>query len=274
MSDSNQDIKNRLSEGVRDNAKHLLDPHRKVNGEPVPAQQPQLFTGGVMRWYQIEGIEWLRVSIMLSDSFLHCAKLLFCPIWHFKLLQRGKKNLKNLLKSFPSSWAFHISQWIFCSASCVLLDAVGKWYQWNSGWWDGTGKDHPVHRSHCHDDRKKSHGPLPGCGPLVYPPQLDQRIQAIYAWGQSTCFWTLLLYSDSHYSVTKLHCQALLCLSQVSVLCYHGPQAERAKLLKQIRRPQGPLTMCPVVVTSFEISMIDRKFLQVRFRLSKWDYTA
>lgn len=65
MSDSNQDIKDRLSEAVRDNAKHLLDPLRKVNGEPVPAQQPQLFTGGVMRWYQIEGIEWLRVSIAL-----------------------------------------------------------------------------------------------------------------------------------------------------------------------------------------------------------------
>lgn len=54
-----------------------------------------------------------------------------------------------------------------------------------------------------------------------------------------------------------------LVLSQVSVLLYHGPQPERAKLLKQIRRPQGPLSMCPVVVTSFEISMIDRKFLQV-----------
>lgn len=78
MSDSNQDIKDRLSEAVRDNAKHLLDPHRKVNGEPVPAQQPQLFTGGVMRWYQIEGIEWLRVSMMMSDSLLH--KLLFSPI--------------------------------------------------------------------------------------------------------------------------------------------------------------------------------------------------
>lgn len=80
MSDSNQDIKNRLSEAVRNNAKHLLDPHRTVNGESVPAQQPQLFTGGVMRWYQIEGIEWLRVSIMFSDSFFHCAKLLFSPI--------------------------------------------------------------------------------------------------------------------------------------------------------------------------------------------------
>lgn len=54
-----------------------------------------------------------------------------------------------------------------------------------------------------------------------------------------------------------------MCLFQVSVLLYHGPQPERAKVLKQIRRPQGPLSMCPVVVTSFEISMIDRKVLQV-----------
>lgn len=50
---------------------------------------------------------------------------------------------------------------------------------------------------------------------------------------------------------------------QVSVVLYHGPQPERAKLLKQILRPQGALGMCPVVVTSFEISMIDRKMLQV-----------
>lgn len=41
--------------------------------------------------------------------------------------------------------------------------------------------------------------------------------------------------------------------------------------MKQIRRPQGPLSTCPVVVTSFEISMIDRKLLQVRFQLSQWD---
>lgn len=62
MSDSNAEIKSRLSETVRENAKHLLDPDREVNGQPVPVQQPQLFTGGVMRWYQIEGVEWLRVS--------------------------------------------------------------------------------------------------------------------------------------------------------------------------------------------------------------------
>lgn len=68
MSDTNEDIKNRLSETVRDNAKQLLHPHRKVNGEPVPIQQPELFTGGVMRWYQIEGIEWLRVSTLQRCS--------------------------------------------------------------------------------------------------------------------------------------------------------------------------------------------------------------
>lgn len=50
---------------------------------------------------------------------------------------------------------------------------------------------------------------------------------------------------------------------QVSVLLYHGTQPERAQLLKQIRRVQGTLNMFPVVVTSFEISMIDRKYLQV-----------
>lgn len=62
MCDSNQDIKNRLSEAVRDNAQQLLDPHRRVADQPVPAKQPLLFTGGVMRSYQIEGTEWLRVS--------------------------------------------------------------------------------------------------------------------------------------------------------------------------------------------------------------------
>lgn len=62
LSDSNSDIKGRLSEIVRENAKEMLDPERKVNGQPVPVHQPQLFTGGVMRWYQVEGIEWLRVS--------------------------------------------------------------------------------------------------------------------------------------------------------------------------------------------------------------------
>lgn len=46
-------------------------------------------------------------------------------------------------------------------------------------------------------------------------------------------------------------------------MLYHGPQPERVKLVKQMRQRQGPLKMCPVVVTSFEMAMRDRKFLQV-----------
>lgn len=90
------------------------------------------------------------------------------------------------------------------------------------------------------------------------------------------CASEYLCSIHSHYFLmrTKLHWRAYLCLSQVSVLLYHGPQAERTRLLKQMRRPQGPLSMCPVVVTSFEIAMIDRKFLQVRFRRNICVYTC
>lgn len=55
----------------------------------------------------------------------------------------------------------------------------------------------------------------------------------------------------------------LLSVFKVSVLLYHGPQKERMDLVKKIRQAQGPLKMCPVVVTSFEIAMRDRKLLQV-----------
>ena len=59
--DSNSIIKDRLSQTVRENSKSFFDPVRKCNGQPVPFQQPKHFTGGVMRWYQVEGMEWLRV---------------------------------------------------------------------------------------------------------------------------------------------------------------------------------------------------------------------
>lgn len=62
MGDSNTVIKDRLSQAVRHSAKHMLDPVRKVDGQPVPFQQPKYFVGGVMRWYQVEGMEWLRVG--------------------------------------------------------------------------------------------------------------------------------------------------------------------------------------------------------------------
>uniref|UniRef100_A0A8I5U6V5 Proliferation-associated SNF2-like protein n=1 Tax=Pongo abelii TaxID=9601 RepID=A0A8I5U6V5_PONAB len=63
--DSNSIIKDRLSETVRQNTKFFFDPVRKCNGQPVPFQQPKHFTGGVMRWYQVEGMEWLRIPTML-----------------------------------------------------------------------------------------------------------------------------------------------------------------------------------------------------------------
>ncbi|XP_041646197.1 lymphoid-specific helicase [Cheilinus undulatus] len=169
MSDSNQDIKNRLSEAVRDNAKHLLHPHRKVNGQPVPAQQPQLFTGGVMRWYQIEGIEWLRM------------------LW--------ENGINGILAD-----EMGLGKTIQCIAHIAMMI------------------------------EKKVMGPFLVVAPLSTLPNWINEFKRF--------------------------------TPEVSVLLYHGPQAERAKLIKQIRRPQGSLNMCPVVVTSFEISMIDRKFLQ------------
>lgn len=68
--DSNSMIKDRLSQTVRQNSKSFFDPVRKCNGQPVPFQQPKHFTGGVMRWYQVEGMEWLRVmNCLLFSSF-------------------------------------------------------------------------------------------------------------------------------------------------------------------------------------------------------------
>ncbi|XP_028323940.1 lymphoid-specific helicase isoform X1 [Gouania willdenowi] len=175
MSDSNQDIKNRLSESVRDKAKHLLHPDRKVNGQPVPAQQPQLFTGGIMRWYQIEGIEWLRM------------------LW--------ENGINGILAD-----EMGLGKTIQCIAHIAMMI------------------------------EKKVMGPFLVVAPLSTLPNWINEFKRF--------------------------------TPDISVVLYHGPQPERAKVLKQMRRPQGPLNMCPVVVTSFEISMIDRKYLQ-RFQ---WKY--
>ncbi|XP_077350807.1 lymphoid-specific helicase isoform X2 [Festucalex cinctus] len=169
MNDSNQDIKNRLAETVRDNAKHLLDPDRKVKGEPVPAQQPQLFTGGVMRWYQIEGIEWLRM------------------LW--------ENGINGILAD-----EMGLGKTIQCIAHIAMMI------------------------------EKKVMGPFLVVAPLSTLPNWISEFKRF--------------------------------TPEVSVLLYHGPQKERGKLLKQMRKSQGSLNMCPVVVTSFEIAMIDRKYLQ------------
>ncbi|XP_069394946.1 lymphoid-specific helicase isoform X3 [Paralichthys olivaceus] len=175
MSDSNQDIKNRLSEVVRDKARHFLHPHRMVNGQLVPTQQPQLFTGGVMRCYQIEGIEWLRM------------------LW--------ENGINGILAD-----EMGLGKTIQCIAHIAMMI------------------------------EKKVMGPFLVVAPLSTLPNWINEFKRF--------------------------------TPEVSVLLYHGPQSERAKLLKQIHRPQGLINMCPVVITSFEISMIDRNFLQ-RFQ---WKY--
>lgn len=175
MSDSNQAIKNRLSEVVRDKSKQLLDSSRTVNGECVPYPQPALFTGGVMRWYQIEGIEWLRM------------------LW--------ENGINGILAD-----EMGLGKTIQCIAHIAMMI------------------------------EKKVLGPFLVVAPLSTLPNWINEFKRF--------------------------------TPQVSVLLYHGTQPERAKVLKQIRRPHEPLGMCPVVVTSFEISMIDRKFLQ-RFQ---WKY--
>ncbi|MEE6488118.1 hypothetical protein FKM82_015135 [Ascaphus truei] len=92
--DSNSVIKDRLSQTVRNNAKHLLDPLRKVDGQPVPYQQPKYFTGGVMRWYQVEGMDWLRmlwengINGILADE-MGLGKTVQCIATISMMVERG-----------------------------------------------------------------------------------------------------------------------------------------------------------------------------------------
>uniref|UniRef100_A0A673IRB8 Proliferation-associated SNF2-like protein n=1 Tax=Sinocyclocheilus rhinocerous TaxID=307959 RepID=A0A673IRB8_9TELE len=175
MSDTNSDIKGRLSETLRENSKQMLDPERTVNGQPVPAQQPKLFTGGVMRWYQVEGIEWLRM------------------LW--------ENGINGILAD-----EMGLGKTIQCIAHIAMMV------------------------------EKKVLGPFLVVAPLSTLPNWISEFKRF--------------------------------TPEVSVLLYHGSQKERMDLVKTIRQTQGPLRMCPVVVTSFEIAMRDRKLLQ-RFH---WNY--
>ncbi|XP_021108737.1 lymphoid-specific helicase isoform X2 [Heterocephalus glaber] len=92
--DSNTTIKDRLAQTVRQNTKFFFDPVRKCNGQPVPFQQPKLFTGGVMRWYQVEGMEWLRmlwengINGILADE-MGLGKTVQCIATIALMIQRG-----------------------------------------------------------------------------------------------------------------------------------------------------------------------------------------
>ena len=39
-----------------------------INGKPVPMAQPQLMTGGIMRPYQVVGMEWIKVGYCYHDN--------------------------------------------------------------------------------------------------------------------------------------------------------------------------------------------------------------
>ncbi|XP_046884857.1 lymphoid-specific helicase [Hypomesus transpacificus] len=175
MSDSNTDIKGRLSEAVRESSKQLLDPERKVNGQPVPVQQPALVTGGIMRQYQIEGVEWLRM------------------LW--------ENGINGILAD-----EMGLGKTIQCIAHVAMMV------------------------------EKKVLGPFLVVAPLSTLPNWINEFKRF--------------------------------TPEVSVQLYHGTKPERAALLKKIRKPQGSLNMYPVVVTSFEMAMIDRSLLQ-RF---PWKY--
>ncbi|XP_075390482.1 lymphoid-specific helicase [Tenrec ecaudatus] len=92
--DSNSIIKDRLSQAVRQNSKSFFDPVRKCDGQPVPFQQPKHFTGGVMRWYQVEGMEWLRmlwengINGILADE-MGLGKTVQCIATIALMIQRG-----------------------------------------------------------------------------------------------------------------------------------------------------------------------------------------
>ncbi|XP_029465029.1 lymphoid-specific helicase isoform X2 [Rhinatrema bivittatum] len=92
--DSNSVIKDRLAQTVRHNAKHLLDPVRKVHGQAIPFQQPKYFTGGIMRWYQVEGMEWLRmlwengINGILADE-MGLGKTVQCIATIAAMVERG-----------------------------------------------------------------------------------------------------------------------------------------------------------------------------------------
>ncbi|XP_066478719.1 lymphoid-specific helicase [Tiliqua scincoides] len=92
--DSNSIIKERLAQAMRYGAKHFFDPTRKIFGQPVPFQQPDLFSGGIMRWYQVEGMEWLRmlwengINGILADE-MGLGKTIQCIATIALMVERG-----------------------------------------------------------------------------------------------------------------------------------------------------------------------------------------
>ncbi|XP_062831977.1 lymphoid-specific helicase [Anolis carolinensis] len=167
--DSNSIIKDRLTQTVRHSAKHFFDPVRKYKQQPVPFQQPKLFTGGIMRWYQVEGMEWLRM------------------LW--------ENGINGILAD-----EMGLGKTVQCIATIALMVEKGMV------------------------------GPFLVCGPLSTLPNWIAEFKRF--------------------------------TPKIPIMLYHGAQKERRELIPKIRRRENSLSVHPVVITSFEIAMKDRNFLQ------------
>ncbi|XP_039593467.1 lymphoid-specific helicase isoform X1 [Polypterus senegalus] len=169
MSDSTFEIKDRLAQTVRHNSQHLFHPDRKVDGQPIPYQQPKIFTGGVMRWYQVEGMEWLRM------------------LW--------ENGINGILAD-----EMGLGKTVQCIATIAMIVERGV------------------------------RGPFLVVGPLSTLPNWMSEFNRF--------------------------------TPEISVILYHGHPQEREKVIRKIKQQQGPLQMNPVVITSYEIAMKDRRKLQ------------
>uniref|UniRef100_UPI00398E373D lymphoid-specific helicase n=1 Tax=Pristiophorus japonicus TaxID=55135 RepID=UPI00398E373D len=167
--DSNSAIKDRLAATVRHNSQHLLDPVRQVNGQRVPYQQPKLFTGGVMRLYQVEGMEWLRM------------------LW--------ENGINGILAD-----EMGLGKTVQCIAMIAMMVERGV------------------------------PGPFFVCGPLSTLPNWVSEFKRF--------------------------------TPEIPVLLYHGNQKDRLQKLRKVHKRHGSLHILPVVITSYEIAMRDRKHFQ------------
>lgn len=167
--DSNSAIKDRLTQTVRHYSQHLWDPVRRVDGQPVPYQQPKLFTNGVMRWYQVEGMEWLRM------------------LW--------ENGINGILAD-----EMGLGKTVQCIAMIALMVDRGV------------------------------PGPFFVCGPLSTLPNWVSEFKRF--------------------------------TPKIPVLLYHGNQKDRVEKLRKIRKCQGSLQIMPVIITSYEIAMRDRRYFQ------------
>ncbi|XP_078268874.1 lymphoid-specific helicase [Rhinoraja longicauda] len=167
--DSNSAIKDRLTQTVRHYSQHLWDPVRRVDGQPVPYQQPKLFTNGVMRLYQVEGMEWLRM------------------LW--------ENGINGILAD-----EMGLGKTVQCIAMIAMMVERGV------------------------------PGPFFVCGPLSTLPNWVSEFKRF--------------------------------TPEIPVLLYHGNQKDRHQKLRKIHKLQGSLQILPVVITSYEIAMRDRRYFQ------------